>query len=170
MRKTLAIFIILLAVAVAGCAPGLAQQPPAAPAADTGVTPGKSAPRFTLKDLGGNAVAVPAPGRVTVVNFWATWCPPCREEMPELQKFAAANPAVAFYAVNIQEPAAKVQAFLNQQGYTMPVLLDAGGNVAQTYRVTAIPTTVVVDKDGVIKFRRTGPVTDAELAGLIRDL
>jgi thiol-disulfide isomerase/thioredoxin len=173
MRKMLAAFLLLLLVAAAGCAtgpaPGQEPKPPAPPAAETGVTPGKSAPAFTLEGLAGPAVAVPAAGKVTVLNFWATWCPPCREELPELDKFARDNPAVAFYAVDLQEPAAKVRDFLKQNGYSFPVLLDSGGSAAQAYRINAIPTTVVIDKSG-LKFRKTGPVTAAELAGVIRGL
>ncbi len=174
MNIKLLAFVLLLAASVAaGCAPAPAPQAPApspAPAAESGVTAGKTAPRFTLAGLAGGAVAVPEPGKVTVLNFWATWCPPCREEMPELDKFAAANPAVAFYAVNLDEPAPKVAGYLRENGYKMPVLLDAGGSVAQTYRIRAIPTTVVIDRDGVVKYRKTGPVTAAELAGVIRGL
>jgi cytochrome c biogenesis protein CcmG/thiol:disulfide interchange protein DsbE len=171
MKKTL-IALLLLLLAAAGCAPSPAPRSPVpapAQAAETGVTVGKLAPGFTLESLAGGAVAAPVPGKVTVLNFWATWCPPCREEMPELDKFAAANPAVAFYAVNLQEPAPKVAGFLRDQGYSLPVLLDAGG-VAQTYRISAIPTTVVIDRDGVVRYRKTGPVTAAELAGVIRGL
>lgn len=170
MKKHLTAFILLLAVAVAaGCAPA-PQAPGPSPAPESGVTAGKTAPRFTLEALAGGTVAAPVPGKVTVLNFWATWCPPCREEMPELAKFAAANPAVAFYAVNLEEAAPKVADFLREHGYTMPVLLDTRGSVAQTYRVRAIPTTVVIDRDGVVKYRKTGPVTAAELAGVIRGL
>jgi thiol-disulfide isomerase/thioredoxin len=167
MRKTFALFI-LLAVAFAGCAPGPAQQPPAAPKA--GVAVGSLAPGFTLSDLKGAAVAAPVPGKVTVLNFWTTWCPYCRDEMLELEKFAAAHKDVAFYAVNIMEPAAKADDFLRRNGYTMPVLLDGDGSVAQTYRASTIPTTLVIDKTGVVKFRKTGPLTAAELASLIRGL
>lgn len=171
MNKTFAFVLLLAAAVAAGCAPAPAPQAPGpAPAAESGVTTGKNAPSFTLEGLAGGAVAAPVSGKVTVLNFWATWCPPCREEMPELDKFAAANPAVAFYAVNLEEPAPKVADFLRENGYKMPVLLDTRGSVAQTYRVRAIPTTVVIDRDGVVKYRKTGPVTAAELAGVIRGL
>lgn len=182
MRKIrIACLILLLAAFAAGCASAPAGQPAkpaagqeakpaAAAAAEPGVTPGKSAPRFTLASLAGPEVAAPVAGKVTILNFWATWCPPCREELPELDRFARDNPAVAFYGIDIQEPAAKVQAFLKDNGYTVPVLLDGSGSVAQAYRINAIPTTLVIDRAGVIKLRKTGPVTAAELAGAIRDL
>ncbi|MDR3565645.1 MAG: TlpA disulfide reductase family protein [Negativicutes bacterium] len=140
------------------------------PATETGVATGKVAPHFSLTDLSGKTVPVGAAGRVTILNFWATWCPPCREEMPQLQQFVQKNPGVAFYAINIQEPAAKVGAFLEQNHFSMPVLLDSDGAVATTYRVNAIPTTVILDKDGVIRFRKAGGVTQAELEGAIKGL
>jgi cytochrome c biogenesis protein CcmG/thiol:disulfide interchange protein DsbE len=173
VNKIRAFALLLAAAAAAGCAPAPAPQAPPlskASAAESGVTAGKAAPRFTLESLAGGAVAAPVAAKVTVLKFWATWCPPCREEMPELDKFAADNPAVAFYAVNLDEPAAKVAGYLRDNGYKMPVLLDAGAEVAQTYRVSAIPTTVVIDRDGIVKYRKTGPVTAAELAGVILGL
>ncbi len=175
MRKLIIAFSLLALVAiVAGCAssrpPAQEAKPPASPSAETGVTPGKSAPRFALDGLDGPKVAAPVAGKVTVLNFWATWCPPCREELPELDRFARDNPSIAFYAVDIEEPAAKVQAFVKQNGYTFPVLLDVSGGVAQIYRISAVPTTVVIDKAGVVKFRVSGPVTAAMLAGVVKGL
>ncbi|MDT8902023.1 TlpA family protein disulfide reductase [Anaeroselena agilis] len=176
MKKILTVLIPLLAAAVAaGCAPAPAPVPAPKPPAsvstpEPGVTAGKAAPRFTLGSLDGAQVAAPVPGKVTVLNFWATWCPPCRAEMPELDKFAAANPAVAFYAVNLEEPASKVAAFLGERGLSLPGLLDAGGDAARAYRIRSIPTTVVVDRDGIIRYRKSGPVTAAELAGVVQGL
>ena len=143
--------------------------PPAASTPETGPTVGKLLPAFQLNAIGGGQSDVAGGGRIVVINFWTTWCPPCREEMPELNRFAARNSGqLAFYAVNLQEPADKVDAFMRQNGYQMPVLLDQSGNVARLYRISSIPTTVVADRGGVIQFRKSGPVTESELETVIR--
>ncbi|MCX7781414.1 MAG: TlpA family protein disulfide reductase [Negativicutes bacterium] len=137
----------------------------------TGVLVDNRMPEFKLAALDGKQISVGAPGKITVVNFWATWCPPCRAEMPELNEFARKHAAkVNFYAVNIQEPADKVGDFMKQQNFTMPVLLDKEGEVARTFRVSAIPTTIITDKQGVIRYRKSGTVTLSELEGVINGL
>jgi len=174
MRKRFWIIALVVMAIAAGAwvAAGTKTQKPAEnPVAEAGVTVGKMAPRFTLKDLAEKPVAVGSVGKVTVLNFWATWCPPCREEMPQLQKFAQALPPdVVFYAVNIQESAAKAGAFLEQNHYSMPVLLDSDGAVASTFRINAVPTTVIVDKTGKIRFRKSGGVTQIELENAVKGL
>lgn len=122
---------------------------------------------FQLVDLNGRTI--PVGGRMTVVNFWATWCPPCREELPELVRFAeyAAVKGIPFYAVDIQEKSQDVRAFLNSKGYRLPVLLDSSGQVARQYRVSAIPTTIVLDAKGGVLFKKTGTTTFAELKAVV---
>lgn len=139
--------------------------------AEIGVTPGKQFDGFTLTSLEGKQITVGQLGKVTVINFWATWCPPCREEMPELNKFAKKyQQSLLFYAVNIQEGSDKVGEFINKNNYTMTTLLDSDGTVAKNFRISAIPTTIVIDKDGLIKFRKSGPVTMSELEEVIKGL
>lgn len=131
---------------------------------------GQQAPPVVAADASGNSVAVNFEGTVTVLNFWATWCPPCRGEMPELQEFFQAHMGqVQFYAVNLQEPSGKVTQFMSEGNYTLPLLLDSG-DVAKAYRISAIPTTVIVGSDGLVKFRKTGPVTKSELDQVIAGL
>lgn len=138
---------------------------------ETGVTVGKAAPVFTLNSLEGNPVEVGHLKKAYVINFWATWCPPCRAELPELNQFAKKyETQVGFYAVNIQEPQEKVAAFLQQNGYNLPVLFDVNGEVARAYRVTAIPTTLVMNAQGIIVFRKTGGVTLSELEETLKEL
>lgn len=173
--------LIILAVAVIAMIVAIgfvAMQPenlpgaePSKPPVETGVTVGKTLPGFTLAALDGKQVKVASSGQFIVLNFWATWCPPCRQEMPELDKFAQKySGKVLFYAVNIQESAEKAAEFMTQNKYTMNVLLDKDGEVAKTFRINAIPTTLVVDKQGVIKYRKSGPVTLAELEGVLNGL
>lgn len=138
---------------------------------ETGVTVGKTAPVFTLSSLDGKEVQLGNLNKPYVLNFWATWCPPCRDEIPELDQFARKYSGnIQFYAINLQESDVKVAAFFKQNGYNIPVLLDKNGTVAQTFRVTSIPTTIVVDSQGIIRYRKTGGVTLGELEGSIKGL
>lgn len=137
----------------------------------TGVRIGQNLAQFTLESLYDSQITVAPSGKIMVINFGATWCPPCREEMPELDSFAQANQEkVDFYAVNLQESKGKVSQFVNENGYTMPVLLDEDGVVAKTFKVTAIPTTIIVNKHGMIKYRKSGGMTRDELEGIINSL
>lgn len=173
--------LIILAVAVIAMTMAIgfvAMQPDSLPgtetnkpSGDTGVTGGKKLPGFTLAALDGKPTKVAPDGQLIVLNFWATWCPPCRQEMPELDKFAQKySGKVIFHAVNLQESADIVAEFMNKNRYTMNVLLDKDGEVAKTFRINSIPTTLVVDKQGVIKYRKSGPVTVAELEGVLNGL
>ncbi|VBB08248.1 redoxin [Lucifera butyrica] len=139
--------------------------------AETGVTEGKKVPVFTLAGTDNKPVRIGTPGKPYVINFWASWCPPCRAEFPELEQFYRRDGGkVQFYAVNLQEPAEKVTAFMQQNSYTMPVLLDKDGVVARIFRITAIPTTLIVDSKGIIRYRKTGGTTEAELENVIKKL
>lgn len=117
---------------------------------------GYQAPQFTLVDLNGKKVDLRTMvngNRVTLVNFWATWCPPCRAEIPELVKFYSQykTRGVALLAVNLQESPEVVKAFAAKNQMRFPVLLDNSGKVAETYQVYAIPTTFILDRRGVIR-------------------
>ena len=171
MRK--AFWIILIVLAAAGiwlAVSGRTEKSLPAPAGSA-IGVGSRLPAFTLTGLKGENVEIGRSGKITVLNFWATWCPPCRAEMPELQGFAEVNASsVDFYAVNIQEQAAKVSSFMEQNQYKLPVLLDTDGKVSAAFRITSIPTTVIADKNGTVKFRKSGGVTASELQEIIKDL
>ena len=148
--------------------PARAQQPQES--AGKGLT-GETAPTFTLKNLAGEDVAVKANGKPYVINFWATWCPPCQAEIPDVAAFYAAHKdKVDFDAVKLQEEAAPVQKFLADHSAELPVLLDAKGDAATLYGVRAIPTTVVVNADGKVVYRRTGGVTKEQLEDVVNHL
>ncbi len=129
---------------------------------------------FSLKDLNGNTVVVggaDSNGKIQVINFWATWCPPCRAEIPELQEFYQAHREdIAFHAVNLGETGKEVKEFLTAEGYQLPVVLDSDEQAAAAYQVRAIPTTFIVDAKGEIRFHKLGGVTRAELEQAIQDL
>ncbi|HEY3424069.1 MAG TPA: TlpA disulfide reductase family protein [Negativicutes bacterium] len=138
---------------------------------ETGIFVGKVSPAFTLEGLDGQVRSIGKAGRITVINFWATWCPPCREEMPELNKFAQNNKeTVDFYAVNLQEPVEKVSDFMAKSNYTLPVLLDKDGEVGKKFKIKSIPTTIIVDKQGVIRYRNSGALTASELESILKGL
>lgn len=139
--------------------------------AGTGVRVGVKLAPFTLDSLSGSQITVGQPGKITVINFWATWCPPCQEEMPDLEIFSQRNKQkVDFYAVNLHESQGKIKNFMNENKYTMTVLLDRDGEIAKKFQVTAIPTTIIVNKHGTIKYRKSGAMTINELEGIINSL
>ncbi len=128
--------------------------------------PGYLAPDFTLTALDGSQVQLSSfRGKQPVwVNFWATWCPPCRAEMPEMQKLYPQYQArgVEVLGVDVQEDQAKVQAFVQSNGYGWHFVLDTTGNVSRDYYVSGIPTHVFIGKDGVIQ--------DLLISGLTSDM
>ena len=98
-------------------------------------------------------------GDVILLNFWASWCPPCIEEMPSMQALYEQLGGAGFeiVAVNLQEDPATVQSFIDKNGYDFPVLLDRSGSVAREYGVRGIPTSYVVHSDGRLLAMLVGP-------------
>lgn len=152
--------------------------PAAAGSADDGaaVLPrqGYRAPDWTLETMDGDTITLSAlQGQAVVINFWATWCPPCRAEMPAIEAVYAAyrDQGLQVLAVNMQEGADDVAAFVAEQDLHFPVLLDAGGQVARSYRVTSIPTTFFIDRSGVIReVIAGGPLSEAVIESHVRAL
>jgi peroxiredoxin len=111
------------------------------------------AQNFILKDLSGNEVSLADyHGKVILINFWATWCLPCRIEMPSMEKLYAKfkNDGFTILAIDMQEDADSVRAFKEQYQLNFPILLDSDGSVGQFYGVISIPTTYLVDREGYI--------------------
>jgi len=112
------------------------------------------APDFELEALDGRTIVLSElRGQVVLINFWATWCPPCRAEMPAIEQVYEQYRDKGFevLAVNLQEQDAQMSTFVEEQGLTFPVLADRDSSVSNTYQVTSIPTTVFVDRSGVIE-------------------
>jgi len=121
----------------------------------------KPVPRLELTDLDGKRWSLAAlRGQVVVLNFWATWCEPCRAEMPSLQQLAAQHQAqgLQVMAVNFKEGEAAVQKFLNATGLDLPVLYDREGAAAKAFGVRIFPSTVGIDRQGRAQFVVTGEV------------
>ncbi len=114
---------------------------------------------FTLKDINGKSHTLSQyKGKIVLLNFWASWCPPCREEMPSMQKLFTSwdKNKYVMLAVNLKEDESAVKAFARQNNYTFPILLDRDGKVGHAYMVRGIPTTYLIDKDGKIVTRVVG--------------
>ncbi|MBC8014373.1 MAG: TlpA family protein disulfide reductase [Sporomusaceae bacterium] len=136
-----------------------------------GATVGKTVPQFTLPSLDGQNIIVWPSNNITILNFWATWCPPCRSEMPELNEFFLQyGDKVTFYAINLGEEFKVVNEFMYLNRYSIPVLLDSDGDVGKLFRIQYIPTTIIVDRNGIIKYRKSGPVTKTELEDVVSQL
>ena len=117
-------------------------------------------PTLDLVDLQGQRWnAERLKGRAVVLNFWATWCPPCKEELPSLQtlhELGGGDPVVI--GVNVRETASHVQRYLHATGLSLPVVLDPRADLAKRYGVTAFPTTLLIAPDGQIRWRVVGEV------------
>lgn len=135
---------------------------------------GLPAAAFTLAVLDGKGAKVSLAsqkGKVVVLDFWATWCGPCRRWMPIVAKLEkeTAGKNVKFFAVNVREPAATVRAYVQQQKVEVPVLLDSDGKVGTAYGASSIPLTVVVGKDGKIVRTLVGVHPEEDLRDALRE-
>ena len=135
---------------------------------------GAVAPDFTLRNLNGKYVSLrEQSGKVVFVEFWASWCPPCRNSMPEVEKiydqFRDQN--VAVYGINLETDAQAVKKFVSKRGIRYPVLMG-DKKVAADYRVSSIPVFFIIGPDSRIKKKYTGyrPGMEEEWASEIRNL
>jgi len=117
---------------------------------------GKPAPTFELKTLDGQTVNLAElKGNVVLLDFWATWCPPCRESLPHVQSMAKntelTEKGLKVIAVNAREKEDKVKPFMEQNNYSFTVAYDTDGATMQQYKVSGIPQTVVIGRDGMVK-------------------
>ena len=123
-------------------------------------TVGEMAPNFTLVDRKGKTWTLSElKGQVVFINFWATWCPPCRDEMPSMQKLYATQPKDKFkmLAVLNKDDPALADIFAAKLGITMPILDDQDNTAGKEYGLTGLPETYIVDKQGVLRKKFIGP-------------
>lgn len=117
----------------------------------TAVNAKEPAPDFTLKSKdSGNIRLAEQRGNIVMVNFWASWCGPCREELPKMEELYLEYQDMGFeiLAVNVDDEASKADILLNDIEVSFPVLYDTSGDVSKLYDVNAMPTTVIIDRDG----------------------
>lgn len=133
---------------------------------------GHPAPEIELVDTNGQAFKLSAlRGTPVVLNFWATWCPPCRAELPELQAASERLAGqVAIIGVNQGEAPAEVQVFARQLGLTFEIPLDTQLAASRLYLVRSLPTTFFIDRSGVIRRMQVGPLTEATLSQQLRSV
>jgi len=118
------------------------------------------APDFTLKDLKGNQVTLKnLKGRVVFLNFWATWCPPCRVEMPSMERLyqELKDKGLVMLAVDMQESEKLVKEFFKEFNLSFTALLDLDGDISFLYGIRGIPTTYIIDREGKIFGKAVGP-------------
>ncbi len=122
---------------------------------------GEVLPDFELETLDGRKMrAADLLGKPTFINFWASWCPPCRAEMPDIQAiYERQGRDINILAINEDEPPAVVRSFVEEIGFTVPVVLDAGGELHARWNFNTLPTSIITDKDGRVCFIAPGMIT-----------
>ncbi|OTA41537.1 MAG: hypothetical protein A6D92_05830 [Symbiobacterium thermophilum] len=115
---------------------------------------GSPAPDFEIPALDGGTVRLSdLRGQPVVINFWATWCPPCRKEMPDFQEVYERyhGDGLQFYAINVGESRVTVRDFMARIGVDLPVLIDAGEEAQSAYNILPIPATFFIDREGIVR-------------------
>ena len=172
MKRFLVVCLMLTAFVMlaSGCSKGTSVQKKATvaenkPAPDIAVSSLQNVP-LRLSDL---------KGKVVLLNFWATWCPPCREEIPsmiKLNNFMAGKP-FQMVAVSIDEGGqSSVELFLKESGFGLPAYIDPENKASKTYGITGVPETFIIDKNGILKKKVVGPLAwdSPEVIGFLEGL
>ena len=139
---------------------------------------GSKVSEFELADLKGNQVKLSDyKGKILVINFWASWCPPCKGEMPDfdlLDKGLKKKNDVVLLAVNMtdgkRETKSKVESFIKENNYGMMVLLDTEGQAAKLYEIKWLPTTVIVDRKGILRWQVFGATSKEAVLKEIKEI
>jgi len=147
-----ALFLIL------GCGGSESTGPTDEPTTEYGSQAGQKPVDFTLTDLEGRSVSLASlKGKAVFLNFWATWCGPCVAEMPDIERIhQTLGTQIVVVGINLGEPVAQVRAFVQANGFTWTFLQDTTDQVGSAYGVSAIPTSIFVNSQGVITSRQVG--------------
>jgi peroxiredoxin len=172
-----AAFVVFLAITTLLVVWSLKQNNPSFQSANqVPIRVGLPAPDFTLPGLDGKKVSLSDyRGKVVFVNIWATWCPPCVEEMPSMQNLYQKLKSENFeiMAVSIDSQGAKVVApFMKKYKLTFPALMDSMGTIKRIYKATGVPESYIIDKDGILAKKVIGPLdwSQPDILRLFRDL
>ncbi len=136
-----------------------------------GLQPGELAPnfRFVLED-GRHSSLHELRGQPVVINFWATWCGPCRREMPEFVEASEAHEGLVILAVNTQEKLKVVEPFAQEFAITMPVIRDESGDIKELYEVSGMPTSIFIGRDGRVAATWAGLLNSEALAEFLAEI
>ncbi len=126
---------------------------------------GSAAPDFKLTRLEGADLSLGSfKGKPVMINFWATWCPPCKEEMPLLERYSKKYAEkLVLLGINSEENADVVKPFISTMGISFPILLDLNGTVTNRYFVQDFPYTFFIDENGVLRAQHIGLLTEEQL-------
>ncbi|MGK2935262.1 MAG: TlpA family protein disulfide reductase [Gemmatimonadaceae bacterium] len=159
--------LVVSALAVAGCS------------GDAGVARvdiGAPVPAYAAASLAGDSVSLAAlRGKVVLLNVWATWCHPCRDEIPELQalheRYAARGLELVGVSVDAESADGAIRSFMHDFRMTYPVWRDPGERVSAQFHIVGVPATFLIDREGVLRWRKTGPIQpgDATLAAALEE-
>ena len=171
MKGRVPLLIAMLAIVVAAIVlvPLFRNESPHA-AGPTGLS-GTTAPVFSLADDRGASVSLAHyRGKVVVMNLWASWCPPCRAEMPDLQRLSAAYAArgVQVVGVNEGESPQRAAAFAQSLGIHFPIWVDADQRYGRLYAALGMPTTVVIDRNGIVLKGFDGALTYEQMQAAVK--
>lgn len=133
------------------------------------------APNFTLKsNTGKNIKLSELRGQVVLLNFWASWCGPCRQEMPLLEKLQRRYSSLGFtvLGVNVEDDSRKAKSYLKDVSVSFPILFDTTNKVSKQYKVSAMPSTVMIDRDGNMRYLHRGykPGDEAQYKKWVKQL
>lgn len=132
---------------------------------------GEKSADFILKNLEGEKVRLSDyEGKIVLLNFWATTCPFCIQEMPDMQRLKDENEDLVILAVDVMEDEKKVKDYIDEGGYDFEVLLDEKGEVARTYLISAFPTSYFIDEDGILLEQVPGMMTWQQMNDILENI
>jgi thiol-disulfide isomerase/thioredoxin len=140
------------------------------PIKDVELAIGKNIPNFTFETLDGKEVSLEDyNGKIIMLNFWATWCPYCVEEMPDLEDIAQEEDVVVL-AINSGESRSTIQSFIDENGLDLPIVVDEEGYFSRKFYVNSLPTTYFINEEGILLGSMPGMMTAEQIQTIIQDI
>ncbi|GEM46643.1 TlpA family protein disulfide reductase [Deinococcus cellulosilyticus] len=166
MKRFIGPLLVVLVVALLGYGLLKEDRSPSSP------LEGKAAPQFVLKSIEGQEYNLQKmQGKPVVINFWASWCLPCRAEAPVFRTLTQqAGDQVEFLGILFNDNPVKAQAFQEEFGLKLPILWDPGSRVAINYGIAQIPVTLILDQSGIVVYRRSGEVRLETMQEVLKNL